>query len=134
MGKSPPNPVKKLRAPWWPATISIGGAVLLAGLAIASYWVEGFKWYVPVAFALSFLCLLGAVDTLTTRVELHEDTLVIVANLRTRTYPKAAFTKVAWAKGAPAALQLREGNWVFLPRALPGGLGPANSLKAWLTR
>ena len=132
MAKDSVTRVKSMCAPRWPALISGGGALVLGVSSIGTWWTEGASFFVLLGCALSLLCMLGAVDTLTTRVELHEDSLTIVANLRSRSFPKSSFVKVAWAKGAPPALQQTEGNWVFLPRALPAGLGPANTLKAWL--
>jgi hypothetical protein len=132
MKKASVTQVKEIRGPRWPAAVSTAGALVLGISGVGAWWTEGLSWSVLLGCALSLLCILGAIDTLTTRVELREDSILIVANLRARVYPKSSFVKVAWAEGAPAALQLQEGNWVFLPKALPVGLGPANTLKAWL--
>ena len=134
MTKATANLPARFRAPRWLAVVCFVGAFVLAGAGFGTYWTEGFSWLEPFGALLSLFCVLGAVDALTTRVELREDSLLVVANLRRRIYPKSSFQKVAWAEGAPPALQLQEGQWLFLPRTLPRGLGPANTLKAWLKR
>jgi hypothetical protein len=108
------------------------GALFLGTLAALTLSSEGLSIAVVACSIFSVVCGLATVDALTSRVELSDETLVVVTNLRKRVYPKSAFRAVAWAESAPPSLQFWGGEWLQLPRIMPNGMGPANSIKAWL--
>jgi hypothetical protein len=55
--------------------------------------------------ALTVFGVLGIVETIVTRVELHDDHIVAVAFFTRRTYRKDEITSVTWAKGSPVSDQ-----------------------------
>jgi hypothetical protein len=81
---------------------------------------------------LAPLSLAGFVDSLTARVKLYPDKLVVVSNLRRREYSRTMFVRATYGKGVPVALQYTTGEWLQLPNSIGGGLGMANTLRAWL--
>ena len=104
---------------------SVGFALLLQryGLALRTMGVG--------AFAL--FSAAGLVDALLTRVELKEDALIVVSNLRKRTIPRAEIASVTWASGVGVALVLMDSRVVKLPD-VGNSQSRANSIRAWLAQ
>ena len=78
-------------------------AVLFVAGAFVSYRARGLSWVTIVFFGLVAFGIAGIIDALTQRIELHDDRLVIVRNLRRREYPRAMFVKAQWSKGVPVS-------------------------------
>ena len=97
-----------------------------------SYYTRGLSWVTVVFLGLALLGVAGVIDALTQRVELHEDRIVIVRNLRRREYPRAVFVKAQWSKGVPVSLQTTSGEWVHLPGVGTSSQGLVNTLRAWI--
>ena len=112
--------------------VSVTCAALFAAVAIVAYWTGGPAWVTLVLFALTIFAALGVLDVVTQRVELHQDRMVIVRNLRRREYPRAMFVKAQWAKGVPVSLQTTTGEWVQLPAVGGTSQGLVNTLRAWI--
>jgi len=74
----------------------------------------------------------GFIDAMTARVELNNESIVIVQNLIRREYPRSMFVKVTWGKGMPVALQSKSGEWVRLPGVGKSSQAVVNTLRAWL--
>jgi hypothetical protein len=100
-----------------------GGGRLLVG---------GWSWVFLSLIALAVFALAGLADIVTSRVELLDDRLVIVRNLRQRVYDRSSLVRVTWAKGGPVSVQTAAGDWIALPGVGPSSLGMVNSLRAWL--
>lgn len=105
---------------------------LFAAVASGMYILGGLTWLTIAAGVLVLVALGGLLDALTSRVELTDDRLVVVRNLRRREYLRTSFVKVAWGKGVPLALQGASGHWVRLPEVGGGGQAMANTLRAWI--
>jgi hypothetical protein len=109
-------------------------ALLFAAGGLVSQRVGGFSWV-----TIAFLCLVplgiaGVIDALTQRIELHEEHIVIVYNLRRREYPRSLFVKAHWSKGVPVSLQTTSGEWVHLPGVGSSSQGLVNTLRAWIRK
>jgi len=109
-------------------------AVLFAAGAFVSYRALGLSWVTVVFVGLVALGIAGILDALTQRIELHDDRLVIVRNLRRREYPRAMFVKAQWSKGVPVSLQTAAGEWVHLPGVGASSQGLVNTLPAWINK
>lgn len=125
----PSSPV--FRQPRWIAaglalmTVAcVAGAVAFAGDGGEAWWAIGLA-------LLAVLFAAGVADAVTTRVELHEDSLEIVSNFRRSVVARSELRRVVAEKGAPVSIERASGGWVRLPAAA----GPhPNTLRAWLRR
>ena len=82
--------------------------------------------------AFLFLGAMALVECATNRVVLTKSTLEVREWFKTRTLLPSQITRVVAEKGAPVALELREGGWFKMPKL---GTGPhPNSLRAWVKR
>ena len=84
--------------------------------------------------SLAPLSVVGFVDSVVAKVELHAEMLVIVSNFRRREYPRALFVRASFGKGVPVALEYGVGGWLHLPSFVPGSIGMYSTLRAWLQR
>lgn len=82
--------------------------------------------------ALSVFGVLGIVETIVTRVELHDDHIVAVAFFTRRTYPRDEITSVTWAKGSPVSLQIKGTSWAHLPNMGHSSQKIVGAIRAWL--
>jgi len=83
---------------------------------------------------MAVLALAGFVDTLTARVVIFPERLVIVSNFIRREFARSDFVKASWAKGCPISLQRTDGSWLNLPPVGSSAQGMTNSLRAWIRR
>jgi hypothetical protein len=81
---------------------------------------------------LTVLGLLAIVETLMTRVELHDGHIATASLFARRTYPRSEITSVTWAKGSPVSLQLTGTKWVHLPNTGHSSPKVAGAIRAWL--
>ena len=89
-------------------------ALLFAAGAFVSYRARGLSWVTVVFVGLVALGIAGILDALTQRIELHDDRLVIVRNLRRREYPRA--------------------NGCTFPGVGVSSQGLVNTLRAWINK
>ena len=82
--------------------------------------------------ALTVFGVLGIVETLVTRVELHDDHIVAVAFFTRRMYPRHEVTSVTWAKGSPVSLQIKGTTWAHLPNTGHSSQKVVGAIRAWL--
>jgi hypothetical protein len=82
--------------------------------------------------AMTVFALLGIVETLVTRVELHDDHIVAIAFFARRTYRREEITSVTWAKGSPVSLQLNGTTWADLPNTGHSSPKVVGAIRAWL--
>jgi len=107
-------------------------AVLFLAVAYLSYRFNGLSWVTVTLLVLVPIGIAGAADTLTQRIELHREHIVVVRNLRRREYPRHMFVKAQWGKGVPVSLQSTSGQWIHLPGVEGTSQGLVNTLRAWL--
>ena len=120
------------RAPRWVQAASACSALLFLVVAILSYRTDGLSLVTLALLSLVPIAVLGLIDAITQRIELHPDHIVIVRNLSRRKYPRDMFVKAQWGKGVPTALLTNADSWIDLPGVGTSGLGLANSLRAWI--
>jgi hypothetical protein len=109
-------------------------ALVVAALAVVSYLVSGWTWVAVGLGLMTPVMLAGVLDSMTARLELRPDSVVIVHNLVRREYPKHRFVKIDSGKGVPISLQMDTGEWVALPGVGTSRQGMVNTLRAWLRR
>jgi hypothetical protein len=124
--------VRMFRAPRPVVVAAMVAAVLFLAVASASYRFNGLSWVTLTLLALVPVGIAGVVDTLTQRIELHREHIVVVRNLRRREYPRSMFVKAQWGKGVPVSLQTTSGQWIHLPGVGSTAQGLVNTLRAWL--
>ena len=116
----------------WVVVVAVLCALLFLLGALLSFRSEGMTWVTLTFFCLVPIGVAGAIDAITQRIELHEEHIVVVRNIRRREYPRSMFTKAQWGKGVPVSLQSTSGEWLQLPGVGPSGQGLVNTLRAWL--
>jgi len=82
--------------------------------------------------ALTVFGVLGIIETIVTRIELHDDHIAAVAFFVRRTYPRPAITSVTWAKGSPVSLQLNGTTWAHLPNTGHSSQQVVGAIRAWM--
>ena len=99
-------------------------AVLFAAGAFVSYRALGLSWVTVVFVGLVALGIAGILDALTQRIELHDDRLVIVRNLRRRAYPRAnGCTFPAWGSAARgSSTRCQRGSQGMISAGAAGGV------------
>ena len=128
------NPVRKFVSPHWIKILAGTSAILFLAFACVLYNTEGWTWLTVSACGLLVVSLGGFVDSLICRVELTDEVLIVVQNLRRREYPRAMFVRVTWGKNVPVSLQCESGQWIRLPEVSPGSQALANTLRAWIKK
>lgn len=131
-GPSDVNRVDILRSPRALQVVTGVSFLLFGAMALILHETHGWAPITVAACGLWLLGLAGVVDSLTARVELRDESIVIVRNLRRREYPRRLFVKASWAKGAPVALQTDAGRWIRLPTVTLSSQGMRNKLRAWI--
>ena len=124
--------VRTFRPPHAVKWVALVAAVIFLAVTVLSFRVNGWSWVTIVLAGIVPLGVAGFLDTMTQRVELHPEHLVVVRNLMKASYPRNGFTRVTWAKGVPVSLQLTSGKWVQLPGVGTSSQGLVNTLRAWI--
>ena len=124
--------INTFRSSGWVKLFALLAALVFLAGAVLCFRAQGWSWMTLLFSALALVAMAGFLDTLTARVELHPDHIVIVRNLRKATYPRATFARVTWGKGVPVSLQSTSGDWVKLPGVGRTAPGLANTLRAWI--
>ena len=122
--------VRTYRSPAWVKVFALVASIVFLAGAVMSYRVEGWSWVTLAFVGLVPIGAAGLLDALTQRIELHQEHLVVVRNLRKVSYPRSAFSRVTWGKGVPVSLQSTSGNWIQLPGVGSSGQGLVNTLRA----
>jgi len=111
--------------------VIVGVTMLFAVLLAVSFFTGA-----PTVFygfvALTVFGVLGIVETIVTRVELHDDHIVAVAFFTRRTYPRDEITSVTWAKGSPVSLRIKGTTWAHLPNTGHSSQKLVGAIRAWL--
>ncbi len=112
--------------------------LVLAGLGISIAGLLHFRrepdefWTTLVFGGLVVAFALDLADGLTSQVRLSDESLEVRSKFRRRKLLPAEVVRVVAEKGAPVALELRQGGWFRLPSL---GTGPhPNTLRAWVRR
>jgi hypothetical protein len=82
--------------------------------------------------ALTVFGVLGIIETILTRVELHDNHIVAIGLFTRRTYPRDQITSVSWAKGSPVSLKLNGTTWAHLPNTGHSSQKVVGAIRAWL--
>jgi hypothetical protein len=82
--------------------------------------------------ALTVFGVLGIVDTIVTRVELHDDHIEAVTLFKRRRYARGEVTSVTWAKGSPVSLRINDATWAHLPNTGQSSQAVTGAIRAWL--
>jgi hypothetical protein len=95
---------------------------------------DRFRIIVLPAFMVAGACWL--VEVFRTRIELHSDRLTMISGVfsRSRAIARNEIELVKSEKGCRAALRLRDGTWVKLPKAGLSDRKCAATVRAWLRR
>jgi hypothetical protein len=110
--------------------IVIVTTMFVAGLAFSYFTSRTVLFYS--FLGLTALGVLGIVETLVSRVELHDDHITAVALFRRRIYARGDVTSVTWSKGAPVSIQLNGSTWVHLPNTGHSSARVVGAIRAWL--
>jgi hypothetical protein len=111
-------------------TIVVVTTMFLAGLAFSFFTSRMVLFYSFLGMTL--LGVLGIVETLVTRVELHDDHITAVDLFRRRVYPRSDISSVTWAKGSPVSIQLKGSTWVNLPSTGHASPKVVGAIRAWM--
>jgi hypothetical protein len=128
------SPSHRFTAPTWMRAMTAVLALAFPAAAIGLVLSEGWSGMALVSVALVPLGLLGVVESFGRRMELYPDHLVVVANLRRRSYARSAFVAASWAKGVPVALEYVGGGYLRLPEVGASTASVGQTLRAWLER
>ena len=130
--RRPPAPPREFRV----ARALVVLIALCVPLFVAGTWFmagsEGWAWTTLTMALMTAAAVAGLADAVTSRVELRDDRLVVVRNLRRREFARADVQSATWAAGSGASVRLRDGRDVVMPDVGGGAQGLANSLRAWL--
>lgn len=122
---------KVFHSPRWVTVFLI--LVTCGALAVASFEFLQHGLTLTVGGLTGFIILgaVGFLDFLFTRVELHEDRIVIVTNFRKRILQREEVNSVTWAAGSGVTIMLAGGQSLQLPD-VGNSQSRANSIRAWL--
>jgi hypothetical protein len=134
MSHDPESPSHRFTAPRWMLAITAFLALTFPAAALGLYLAEGWSAWTLISLALVPVGLLGVVEAVGRKVELYPERLVVVANLRRRTYERSEFAVASWAKGVPVALAYVRGGYLRLPEVGAAPATVAQTLRAWLQR
>jgi hypothetical protein len=110
----------------------IVGVTLLFGAFLGISFVTGPPTLFYGFVGMCVFGVLGIVETLLTRVELHDDHIATVAFFVRRIYPRQMITSVTWAKGSPVSVQLNGTTWAHLPTTGHSSQKVVGAIRAWL--
>lgn len=123
-----------LRPPTWLRVSLPVVATLLSVVCVNFILSDGvLAWTTLTSGLMTFMATVGSLEAMTCRVELWEESMIIVSNFKKRYFPRSAFSKVVGERGVPVALQTTSGAWVTLPYALAGGPSVAATVRKWLS-
>ena len=128
------RPAMRFRTPLWVRVAAGVSAAISSVLTLVLLHANASVALVAAMAALALLAWLGFIDALTARVELRDDVLIVVSNLRRRMHARRALSNVSWARGVATAVRVDSGEWLKLPGVGSSGQGLANSIRAWLKR
>ena len=127
-------PVRTFRSSRWAVGLVTIALLLFAAGLVWFFRTEGMSLKTITFMGLTLFGIAGLIDAITQRVELHDDRIVVVQNLRKRQYARSLFVKATWAKGVPVTLETTSGGWVSLPGVGGSSQGLVNTLRAWLKK
>jgi hypothetical protein len=127
-------PVRTFRSSRWAVGLVAVALLLFAAGLLWFYRTEGLSLKTITFMGLTLFGIAGLIDAITQRIELHDDRIVLVQNLRKRQYARRLFVKATWAKGVPVSLQTTSGEWVSLPGVGASSQGLVNTLRAWIKK
>lgn len=119
-------------------TFTSGAFAIVAVLAAEALFVTGAAWTYGVrgwtftSIGLTGMSLFGLaaiLDTLTQRVVLEDDRLVVGRFWGSQSYAREQIVQVSDAKGSPTSMRLADGRIVRLPFV---GNSMGTSIRAWL--
>ncbi len=128
------SPSHRFTAPTWMLAATGVLALAFPVAAIGLFLSEGWSAATLMSMTLVPLALLGVVESFGRKVELYPDRLVVVANLRRKTYARSEFVAANWAQGVPVALEYVGGGYLRLPEVGASPASVAQVLRAWLKR
>jgi hypothetical protein len=108
------------------------GATLMFVVMLGISFVTGPPTLFYGFVALTVFGVLGIIETILTRVELHDNHIVAVAFFTRRMYPRDEITSVTWAKGSPVSLQINGMTWAHLPNTGHSSQKVVGAIRAWL--
>jgi hypothetical protein len=111
---------------------AIVGVTMLFVVVMGMSFVTGPPTMFYGAVALTVFGVLGIVETIVTRIELHDDRIVAVAFFTRRTFLRDQITSVTWAKGSPVSLQLNGTTWAHLPNTGHSSQKVVGAIRAWM--
>jgi len=116
-------------APWLVALVACGGLIAASG-AVVLYRMQGASLTTAGLALLTLMFALGLAESLTTRIVLHPDTLVVVRNFRRHRIERTNIERAVQERGTAIALELKGGGWFELPSLAREP--HINTLRAWL--
>ena len=123
-------PSTKVLQPTIPAKVA-SVVIYIAGIvAVYSWMPDGFRLLAAVAYALAGPFWIA--EIFLTSIVLDGDTILIWSRFRCRTLSRAEVSKVTWAAGCGAWLELQDGTGVQLPSLGRSAQGLTNTIRAWL--
>jgi hypothetical protein len=111
---------------------AIVGVTMLFVVVMGMSFVTGPPTMFYGSVALTVFGVLGIVETIVTRIELHDDRIVAVAFFTRRTFLRDQITSVTWAKGSPVSLQLNGTTWAHLPNTGHSSQKVVGAIRAWM--
>ena len=127
-------PLHRFSSPLWVRLLCVFSAIAFPVAAYFIYAQQGWSWLSLAILSITIFALAGAIDALTSKVEVFPEHLVVVGNLRRREYERSDFVSVSWAKGVPVTLQSKSGENLRLPPVGSSAQGLTNTLRAWIKR
>ena len=127
-------PLHRFSSPVWVRLLCVFGAIAFPVAAYFIYAEQGWSWLSLAILSITTFAIAGAIDALTSKVEVFPERLVVVANLRRREHIRSEFVSVSWAKGVPVVLQSKSGENLRLPAVGSSAQGLTNTLRAWIKK
>lgn len=120
-----------LRMPRW-VVWSLGSLTVVQSILLFTFGFEGRGSAVSITMVfLTAALAAGWVDTLLTKVEMHQDVLTLRTLIGTRTIERKRIASVGWEVGVGVSLRLVDSRPVKLPY-LGNSQQCANTIRAWL--
>ena len=123
---------QEFRTPLW-LTVLLGigcGLSIVGALSLAK--LGNSQWESIVLWCLAVFFVVAIIDARLTKVVLECDELKIISNFHQKTIPRTEVVRAVAEKGAPIALEKKDGSWVLLPETVSAP--HPNTLRAWIKR